>query len=142
MRAAKISEKMERKKKKSDKKSKAAAGAKKAPAKEETKKVALPKSITTRADGKVQILVEAKPGSKKDEVLEVCDEFVGISVQAEPRAGEANANIIEFVADVLGVKKTSVAIDKGSKSKSKVVEVAGITAAEVYEKLKASCDSR
>ena len=111
--------------------------------KSETKKIApapsyIPKCISTK-DSKVLIVVEAKPGSKSDEIYEICDEFIGVAVQAEPKGGEANANIIEFVADVLKVKKTNVSIDKGGKSKSKLIEVEGISALEVYEKLKAQC---
>lgn len=54
---------------------------------------------------------------------------------APPKEGQANENIREFLADVLGLKKRNVSVDKGGKSKNKVIiiEGSGLNAEKVYE---------
>ncbi len=106
-------------------------------AKEPTEAVTLPKCIKSKA-GVVQISVGARPNSKADEIIEICDEYIGVAIQAPPKDGEANLNLISFLSEVLGVKKTCVSIDKGSKSKCKIVEVQGLSYAEVFLKLQSN----
>eukprot|EP00826_Nyctotherus_ovalis_P037584 TRINITY_DN3438_c0_g1_i10.p3 TRINITY_DN3438_c0_g1~~TRINITY_DN3438_c0_g1_i10.p3 ORF type:complete len:124 (+),score=57.40 TRINITY_DN3438_c0_g1_i10:122-493(+) len=116
-----------------EKRSKHKKAAKKPEGKKESEEP-IPRCILSKGE-KVLLTVEAKPGSKSDEIYELCEEFVGVAVQAEAKGGEANANIVKFLAEVLGVKKTSVSIDKGNKSKSKLIEIEGISAQEVYKRL-------
>ena len=41
------------------------------------------------------------------------DEVVSLSITAPPKDGQANDNICEFIAEVLGLKKRDVTVDKG-----------------------------
>ncbi len=96
----------------------------------------IPKSISSdSSEGTVRISVEARPGSKADEVTAIDEDAVHISVQARPRGGEANRGLIEFIADAVGVDESGVTIKKGGKQRSKVVEVEGTTKEEVYRRL-------
>jgi hypothetical protein len=51
--------------------------------------------------------------------------------------GQANAALIEFLADILDVKKRSVEIVRGEKSRDKLIDVAGLSVDELSERLKA-----
>lgn len=46
-----------------------------------------------------------------------------VQIAEQPRDGKANAQLCEFFADILSLKKAQVALDKGSKSRDKVVVV-------------------
>lgn len=102
--------KMEKKPKKSSKSSKSSKiSSESTSAKELSEKpIKIPKCISSSKSGKIILTVEAKPSSKQDKITEICDEFIGVAVQAEPKGGEANANIVEFLADVLKIKKTQI----------------------------------
>ena len=52
-----------------------------------------------------------------------------IQLAAPPVDGEANAALIEFLADALGVRRTDVAIVRGEAGRRKTVRVSGATAA-------------
>lgn len=64
-------------------------------------------------------------------------ESVGIMIAAPPTDGEANAELIRYLSEVLDLKKSEVALDKGSRSREKVVKLSGsLTPEEVLERLK------
>ena len=60
---------------------------------------------------------------------------VEVSVTSPPVDNRANEHLVEFLADVLGVGKTSLSIIKGGHSRNKVVDVAGLTEMEIMESL-------
>ncbi|KAI3370647.1 hypothetical protein L3Q82_007085 [Scortum barcoo] len=62
--------------------------------------------------GAVTITVHAKPGSKHSGVTEVSAEAVGVSIAAPPTDGEANTELIRYLAEVLGLKKSHISLDK------------------------------
>jgi len=72
--------------------------------------------------------------------LGINDEGVRINIGAPPKEGEANKELVEFLAGVLGAKKSEVYLDKGSKSKSKILVVEGADPKDVYESLKESIE--
>uniref|UniRef100_A0A8D3B8E0 Uncharacterized protein n=1 Tax=Scophthalmus maximus TaxID=52904 RepID=A0A8D3B8E0_SCOMX len=62
--------------------------------------------------GAVTIVVHAKPGAKHSDVTDVSSEAVGVSIAAPPTDGEANTELIRFLAQVLDLKKSRVSLDK------------------------------
>jgi uncharacterized protein (TIGR00251 family) len=55
--------------------------------------------------------------------MEINDEYIGVAIAAPPKEGEANEELVRYIASVLGVKKNTVYLDKGSKSRHKVAIV-------------------
>jgi len=100
----------------------------------EEKKSNTPASIYGR-DGKTFIVIDAKPNSKVSSIVGVTDEGVRVNIGAPPKEGEANKELVEFLASALGVRKTDVSLDKGSKSKSKIIVVEGIDPESAYQAL-------
>ncbi len=47
-------------------------------------------------------------------------EGVGVAVAAPPMDGEANAELIRFMAQVLGLRKSDLSLDSGARSRNKV----------------------
>jgi len=65
----------------------------------------------------------------------VDDEAVGVRIAAEAKDGKANAELVEFLAAVLNVKRSAVTVERGSKSHDKLVSIAGITPAQAHKAL-------
>ncbi|GAB6023524.1 hypothetical protein CHUAL_008298 [Chamberlinius hualienensis] len=100
--------------------------------------------ITKTSKGDILIKVQAKPGSKLDSITEITDEGVGVHISAAPVDGEANATLIKYMAGILGVRKSDVTLDKGSKSRSKIINILSSTNLSVDDvklKLQKAIDS-
>ncbi|KAK2488725.1 hypothetical protein MC885_010068 [Smutsia gigantea] len=87
--------------------------------------------------GRVTIAIHAKPGSKQNAVTGLTAEAVSVAIAAPPSEGEANAELCRYLSRVLALRKSDVVLDKGGKSREKVVKLlASTTPEEVLEKLK------
>lgn len=60
-----------------------------------------------------------------------------VRVRARPVEGEANAALTAFLAKALGVPKCDVTLARGGQSRLKMIEVDGLTDAEVRARLPA-----
>ncbi|XP_053319095.1 UPF0235 protein C15orf40 homolog [Spea bombifrons] len=88
-------------------------------------------------NGFITIAIHAKPGSKQNAITDVTSEAVGVAIAAPPTEGEANAELCRYLSKVLDVKKSEVVLDKGGKSREKIVKVsAALTPEVILEKLK------
>lgn len=88
-------------------------------------------------DGTITIAIHAKPGAKQNAVTDVSEEAVGVAIAAPPTDGEANAELLRFLSKVLQLKKSEVSLDKGSKSREKVIRVtADVSQEEILKKLR------
>lgn len=85
--------------------------------------------------GAVVLRVKALPGSKRDEVRGVDGGALKVAVTAPPEKGRANKALLAVLAEFFSVSRGDVAIIGGETSRDKRVEVAGVTAAEIEEKL-------
>lgn len=82
--------------------------------------------IASTADG-IVITVRVIPRAGRSEVAGTREGALLVRLNASPVEGAANAELIELLADVLGVAKRDVTIAAGTTSKHKRVRVAGIT---------------
>lgn len=96
----------------------------------------IPGCIRSLADSTVAITVHAKPGSKLSAITDMDDGAVGVQIDAPAREGEANAALLEYIAEVLGIKRRQVSLGSGSRSREKVVTVEGLTVDKVYEAIR------
>ncbi|XP_024884883.1 UPF0235 protein C15orf40 homolog [Temnothorax curvispinosus] len=97
--------------------------------------------VVLNKDGNVSIKIQAKPGAKCNNVTDISDEAVGIAISAPPTEGEANAELVKYLASIFGVRKSDVSLDRGSRSRQKIVVVSGITTNQVLAKLKGEMDN-
>ncbi|XP_012260660.2 UPF0235 protein C15orf40 homolog [Athalia rosae] len=95
-----------------------------------------PCPVTLDKNGHVNIKIQAKPGAKHNNITDISDESVGVAISAPPVEGEANTELVKYLAAVLGARKSDVSLDRGSKSRQKVVIVEGTTVEKVLEKLR------
>ncbi|CAD8101262.1 unnamed protein product [Paramecium sonneborni] len=99
--------------------------------------IVIPKSIYFK-EGSYYLIINAKPNSKISQITGISDEAVDINIAAPPKDGEANAELCDFIAQTLGVKKTAIQVQKGGKGRNKLIQIdrkfKDIN--EFYEKLK------
>ena len=75
-----------------------------------------------------RINIYVQPRASKTAVAGMHDGCVKVRLAAPPVDGAANAALIEFVAERLGLAKSHVRIVTGQASRRKVVEVDGVSA--------------
>ncbi|CAN8005211.1 unnamed protein product [Ixodes hexagonus] len=92
--------------------------------------------VYTTSSGCVAIRVHAKPGASESRITDIGTDGVGVQIAAPPMDGEANAELVRFLAKVLNLRKSDISLEKGSRSKDKVVIIASpATAAEILSLL-------
>ena len=84
------------------------------------------------------LTLHIQPGAKKTEVAGVHGDALKIRLAAPPVDGKANAALIAFVADRLGVAKSAVSLKSGQTSRRKVLEVTAAPADTVERLLPVS----
>lgn len=75
----------------------------------------------------VELAVLVQPRSSRTKVLGVHDGRLKIALSAPPVDGEANAALVEFLAEALDVRKAAVTLVEGETSRRKRLRVEGIT---------------
>ena len=88
--------------------------------------------------GGASFSVKVHPHARKDAVTGQIGDALKLSLTAPPAEGRANETCIEFLADLLQLPRSSVTIAAGHSSRSKVVRVRGLSAAQVEERLRAA----
>lgn len=84
---------------------------------------------------RARLNVRVKPRSSVSEVVGLEGGALVVRVSAPPVDGRANRAVCELVADILGVGKSSVTVERGERSRDKVVIVEGLSQEQVGELL-------
>jgi uncharacterized protein (TIGR00251 family) len=92
--------------------------------------------VRTAATGTgVNIRVYVAPRASANKVLGLHNGALKIALTAPPVEGAANKALVEFLAKVLGVPRSAVALLAGESSRNKVVSVAGIGLEDALQRL-------
>jgi len=83
--------------------------------------------------GRVRFSVRVQPRASRSEVIGVHGDALKIRLSAPPVDGAANTALIEFLANVFAVRRRDVRILSGETSRSKIVEIEGITERAVQD---------
>ncbi|XP_077989525.1 UPF0235 protein C15orf40 homolog [Glandiceps talaboti] len=99
--------------------------------------------VKTNKDGSISITIQAKPGAKQNAITDISSDSVGVQIAAPPVDGEANTELVRYLASVLSLRKSHVELDKGSKSRSKTIKITdtNLSVDEVVDKLTMEKDS-
>ena|ERR1017187_5496246 len=84
----------------------------------------------------VRFAVRVQPRSSRTGVDGALGGALRVRVNAPPVENAANEAVVKVLAKALGVAKSAVVIVGGARSRSKVVEVGGLCAAEVRRRLR------
>ena len=80
--------------------------------------------------------MRVQPGAARSEIAGwEPDGALRLRLQAPPVEGRANRALIEFLADALGVKRSAIRLVHGATARRKLIEIDGLTEAEVRTRL-------
>ena len=83
--------------------------------------------ITDDDNGGVLIDLRVQPGAGRNAVVGRHGDAIKVRIGAPPIGGRANEAVIELLAETLGVKRAEVSLVSGDSSRSKRVQVNGIS---------------
>jgi uncharacterized protein (TIGR00251 family) len=83
----------------------------------------------------VRLSVHVKPRSSRTMVLGERAGALEVALRAAPVEGAANQELVELMAGLLGVRRSSVTVALGASGRSKVIEIVGLSADEVRARL-------
>ncbi|KAF7281928.1 hypothetical protein GWI33_004047 [Rhynchophorus ferrugineus] len=83
----------------------------------------------------VELHIHAKPGAKQNTITGIGDESINVQINAPPVDGSANTELVKYIASVLGLKSSAVHLDRGHKSREKVLKISGMSVDDVKLKL-------
>jgi len=103
----------------------------------------IPKSIITKPDHCIYLQILAKPNSSVSSISSIDEEEIGVHIAAKAQDGKANSQLISFMAEIIRIKKSSISLVSGQKSKNKILKIdpdlesnKNITAEDIYKSLR------
>lgn len=103
----------------------------------------MPKREFRFHDGKsgAALAVRVTPRASRNRIVEVLgDGTVKIHITAAPADGEANEQLIRFLAETLDLPKTRIEIVAGQSGRDKLISVVGMDAATLHKRIIAHLD--
>lgn len=91
-----------------------------------------------RAGVGAELRVHAQPGAKRSAIAGLSADHLRIRVAAPPVDGKANEALLRYLADVLGVRGSSLSIVSGATSRKKRIRIDGLDPVEVARRLLAA----
>jgi uncharacterized protein (TIGR00251 family) len=85
--------------------------------------------------GAVLLPVKVVPGASRTRLLGELDGRAKIAVAAPAEGGKANKALLAFLAELLAVRKSALAIESGATSPVKTIRIDGVEAQEVQQAL-------
>jgi uncharacterized protein (TIGR00251 family) len=94
-----------------------------------------------------RLAVRVQPGAKANEITGWIADAQGgqvlkIRLRAPAVEGKANAALIEFLAESLHLRSRQITLERGDKSRDKIVHLEGITKEEIKSRLSQQKNAR
>ena len=74
---------------------------------------------------RISLTVHIQPGARRNEIVGLQGEALKIKVAAPPVDNKANAALIDFLSETLGVPRSAIGIRHGMTGRRKRVEITG-----------------
>jgi len=83
----------------------------------------------------VRLKLKVAPASSRNAISGWLDDTLKIQVTAAPERGKANKAVVTLLCKSLGLPRNAVRVLQGETSQTKVVEIDGLSLAEIHELL-------
>jgi uncharacterized protein (TIGR00251 family) len=77
--------------------------------------------------GHVTVQIRARPGAGRQRIVRADDRGLVVALNAPPEKGKANEELIDFLAGLIGVPRSALAIVRGSSARLKLVQIVTAT---------------
>ena len=92
------------------------------------------------AAGRITVTLHVQPNARKNEIAGLHGDALKIRISAPAVDNKANAALIDFLSETLGVSKSAFAIRHGATGRRKIVEIGG--GPELAQRLETLATSR
>ena len=93
--------------------------------------------VEDKARGTVTFAVRVQPRASRDEIAGVMNGALKIRLCAPAVENRANESLVEYLAGVLKTSKSAVRIRSGEQSRTKRIEIFGVTRQQIENLLQA-----
>ena len=83
--------------------------------------------VLAAIEGGVRLRLRVQPGAKAERLDGVHNDQLQLRLAAPPVDGAANKACLAFLTKVLGVRRSQITLQSGSKSRHKVLRIEGVT---------------
>ncbi len=83
----------------------------------------------------ITVAVRVHPGASREGLALLPDGSLDVRLRARPVEGQANARLVELLADRLGLRKRDVVVVSGVRSRQKLVKIGVASAEELGRRL-------
>jgi uncharacterized protein len=78
-------------------------------------------------DGGISVFVRVVPGARTTAIADVVDDRLRVRIAAPALDGRANRELVRLLAARFGVRRSSVSLVRGERSREKTVWIRGLT---------------
>ncbi len=82
-----------------------------------------------------KLSIKVIPNSSKNEIVGLKDGVWKLKIAAPPDKGKANKELIDFLSELLGLRKADLNLIKGQASHKKLIGIDGLTEEEISRRL-------
>jgi uncharacterized protein (TIGR00251 family) len=82
-----------------------------------------------------RLAVKVTPNAGRSEITGIKEGVLQIKIGAPPDKGKANKELVDFLSEKLGIRKSSILIIKGGTSRNKVIVIEGLSAEAALQHL-------
>lgn len=93
------------------------------------------RDVVRESKGKVLLSVRVQPRSRQNAIVGVRDNSLLLKVNAPPVDGAANDAVINLLAKVMHLPKSTFHVEQGTKSREKTIQVEHLSVADVLKLL-------
>jgi uncharacterized protein len=83
-----------------------------------------------------KISIKVQPNAGRNELVGLVNGVWKIKIAAPPDKGKANKELVDFLSELLNIKKDQIGILRGQTSHNKVVEIKGLDESTLAKMLK------
>jgi len=91
--------------------------------------------MITPTERGVKLTLFIQPKASKNEIIGPHNGALKIKITAPPVDGKANAELVEFLSEILDIPKRQIEILKGETGRNKSVEILGLSEVDVLQRL-------
>ena len=86
--------------------------------------------------GHVTVQIRARPGAGRQRIVRADDRGLVVALNAPPDKGKANEELIDFLAGLIGVPRSALAILRGASARNKLVQIATPTPETIANRIR------
>jgi uncharacterized protein (TIGR00251 family) len=90
---------------------------------------------TMFADVETKLTVHVQPNANRNKLIDLKEGILRLMIAAPPVDNKANRELVDFLSDLLGLRKSDISIDKGALGRNKIITIHGIDREQLMRRI-------